>query len=92
MSREPMTTVVVGDDHPMYRQGVVRAMKETGRIDVLAEAGDGRARRGGRGGKLCASSASFVLFFLCCCCCCCCGLQAIQRRVRGEGGEPAVDG
>lgn len=36
-------TVVVGDDHPMYREGVVRAMKETGRIDVLAEAGDGRA-------------------------------------------------
>ncbi|MCW1958593.1 MAG: response regulator transcription factor [Mycobacterium sp.] len=36
-------TVVVGDDHPMYREGVVRAMRETGRIDVLAEAGDGRA-------------------------------------------------
>lgn len=43
MSREPRTTVVVGDDHPMYRQGVVRAMKETGRIDVVAEAGDGRS-------------------------------------------------
>ena len=36
-------TVVVGDDHPMYREGVVRAMKESGRIDVIAEAGDGRA-------------------------------------------------
>lgn len=36
-------TVVVGDDHPMYREGVVRAMKESGRIRVLAEAGDGRA-------------------------------------------------
>lgn len=35
-------TVVVGDDHPMYREGVVRALKETGRVDVVAEAGDGR--------------------------------------------------
>jgi two-component system nitrate/nitrite response regulator NarL len=38
-----IVTVVVGDDHPMYREGVVRAMKESGRISVLAEAGDGRA-------------------------------------------------
>lgn len=38
-----MVTVVVGDDHPMYREGVVRAMKESGRIQVVAEAGDGRA-------------------------------------------------
>jgi two-component system nitrate/nitrite response regulator NarL len=36
-------TVVVGDDHPMYRAGVVSAMKETGRINVVAEVGDGRA-------------------------------------------------
>lgn len=36
-------TVVVGDDHPMYRAGVVGAMKESGRISVVAEAGDGRA-------------------------------------------------
>ena len=36
-------TVVVGDDHPMYRAAVVSAMKETGRISVLAEVGDGRA-------------------------------------------------
>jgi two-component system nitrate/nitrite response regulator NarL len=39
---EPVT-VVVGDDHPMYREGVVRAMKESGRIRVLADVGDGRA-------------------------------------------------
>ena len=39
---EPVT-VVVGDDHPMYRDGVVRALKESGRIRVLAEVGDGRA-------------------------------------------------
>ena len=43
MSRQSTTTVVVGDDHPMYREGVVRAMKETGRIEVVAVAGDGRA-------------------------------------------------
>ncbi len=39
---EPVT-VVVGDDHPMYREGVVRAMRDTGRIHVVAEVGDGRA-------------------------------------------------
>ena len=38
-----MVTVVVGDDHPMYRAGVVKAMKETGRINIVAEVGDGRA-------------------------------------------------
>ena len=35
--------MVVGDDRPMYREGVVRAMKESGRIRVLADVGDGRA-------------------------------------------------
>lgn len=43
MAREAMVTVVVGDDHPMYREGVVRALKESGRIQVVAEVGDGRA-------------------------------------------------
>ena len=43
MAREAMVTVVVGDDHPMYRDGVVRALKESGRIQVVAEVGDGRA-------------------------------------------------
>jgi two-component system nitrate/nitrite response regulator NarL len=36
-------TVVVGDDHPVYREGVVRVLKESGTIRVVAEAGDGRA-------------------------------------------------
>ncbi|OIN81791.1 response regulator transcription factor [Mycobacterium malmoense] len=36
-------TVVVSDDHPVYREGVVRALKETGTIRVVAEAADGRA-------------------------------------------------
>lgn len=36
-------TVVVGDDHPMYRDGVVRALRGCERIDVVAEAADGRS-------------------------------------------------
>ena len=43
MSRQSPVTVVVGDDHPMYRAGVVAALKESGRIQVVAEVGDGRA-------------------------------------------------
>ncbi|WP_445166065.1 response regulator transcription factor [Mycolicibacterium sp. Dal123E01] len=35
--------VIVGDDHPMYRAGVVRALKDSGVITVLAEVTDGRA-------------------------------------------------
>ena len=34
--------VVVADDHPLYREGVVRALQATGQIEVLAEAEDGR--------------------------------------------------
>jgi two-component system nitrate/nitrite response regulator NarL len=33
--------VVVGDDHPMFREGVVRALVSSGSIDVVAEADDG---------------------------------------------------
>ncbi len=33
--------VVVGDDHPMFREGVVRALVSSGDIDVVAEAADG---------------------------------------------------
>ena len=35
--------VVVGDDHPMFRDGVVRALSASGSIDVVAEADDGVA-------------------------------------------------
>ncbi len=35
-------TVVVVDDHPVFREGVVRALTSSGRVEVLAEAGDGR--------------------------------------------------
>lgn len=34
--------VVVGDDHPMFRDGVVRALTSSGQIEVVAEAEDGR--------------------------------------------------
>jgi two-component system nitrate/nitrite response regulator NarL len=33
--------VVVGDDHPMFREGVVRALVSSGEIEVVAEAEDG---------------------------------------------------
>jgi len=33
--------VVVGDDHPMFREGVVRALVTSGEVDVVAEADDG---------------------------------------------------
>jgi len=35
--------VVVGDDHPVYREGVVRALDTSGRTEVVAAVGDGRA-------------------------------------------------
>ncbi|MDT5073488.1 MAG: two-component system, NarL family, nitrate/nitrite response regulator NarL, partial [Mycobacterium sp.] len=33
--------MVVGDDHPLFRDGVVRALTSSGTIDVVAEADDG---------------------------------------------------
>ena len=35
--------VVVGDDHPLFRDGVVRALISSGEIEVVAEAEDGVA-------------------------------------------------
>ncbi|MEY9871614.1 two-component system nitrate/nitrite response regulator NarL [Streptacidiphilus sp. MAP12-33] len=35
-------SVVVADDHPLYREGVRRALVQSGRIDVVAEAESGR--------------------------------------------------
>jgi len=34
--------VLVADDHPVFRQGIVRALEQTGRAEVVAEAADGR--------------------------------------------------
>lgn len=33
--------VVVGDDHPLFREGVVRALTASGSVDVVGEADDG---------------------------------------------------
>jgi two-component system nitrate/nitrite response regulator NarL len=33
--------VIVADDHPLFRAGIVRALEEDGRFTVVAEAGDG---------------------------------------------------
>lgn len=35
--------VIVGDDHPIYREGIVRALRQSSRIEVVAELADGRA-------------------------------------------------
>lgn len=36
-----LVRVVVGDDHPLFREGVVRALTGSGQISVVAEAQDG---------------------------------------------------
>lgn len=36
-------TVVVADDHPLFREGVVRALASSGSVDVVGEADDGTA-------------------------------------------------
>lgn len=43
MSGTKKVTVVVADDHPLYREGVVRALVASGQIEVVAEAEDGRS-------------------------------------------------
>ena len=35
-------TVLVADDHPIYREGIVRAINDRPELEVVAEAGDGR--------------------------------------------------
>jgi two-component system, NarL family, nitrate/nitrite response regulator NarL len=39
----PTVTVYVADDHPLYRDGVVRALRGRAQFDVVGEASDGRA-------------------------------------------------
>ena len=36
------TTVLVADDHPLYREAVVRAVRARPEFELVAEAGDGR--------------------------------------------------
>ncbi|HZS23096.1 MAG TPA: response regulator transcription factor, partial [Pseudonocardiaceae bacterium] len=33
--------VVVGDDHPLFREGVVRALTSSGSVEIVGEADDG---------------------------------------------------
>jgi two-component system, NarL family, nitrate/nitrite response regulator NarL len=35
--------VLIADDHPLYREGVVRALSASGRVEIVAEAEDGRS-------------------------------------------------
>ena len=41
-SSDAPVRVVVVDDHPFFRDGVTRGLTNSGRIDVVAEVGDGR--------------------------------------------------
>lgn len=43
MTSSDRLRVVVGDDHPVYREGVVRALDNSGRTQVVAAVGDGQA-------------------------------------------------
>jgi two-component system nitrate/nitrite response regulator NarL len=41
--RAKRVRVLVADDHPLYREGVVRALSASGQVEVVAEAEDGRS-------------------------------------------------
>ncbi len=41
MASDPKVRVVVADDHPLFRDGLVRALADSGAIEVVAEADDG---------------------------------------------------
>lgn len=38
----PRVTVVVAEDHPIFREGLVRALRERPELEVVADVGDGR--------------------------------------------------
>src|ERR1700728_4346614 len=40
-SQPDKVRVVVGDDHPLFREGVVRALSSSGAVNVVGEANDG---------------------------------------------------
>jgi two-component system, NarL family, nitrate/nitrite response regulator NarL len=42
MPASTRVTVLVADDHPLYRDGVVRALSASGRVEIVGEAADGR--------------------------------------------------
>lgn len=41
-ARTQRVRVLVADDHPIYREGIVRAVKERPDLELVGEAGDGR--------------------------------------------------
>ena len=41
-SNNDRVRVLVADDHPVYREGIVRAIKERPELELVGEAGDGR--------------------------------------------------
>jgi two-component system nitrate/nitrite response regulator NarL len=43
VSSDARVRVLVADDHPFFRDGVTRGLVQSGRIEVIAEVGDGRA-------------------------------------------------
>lgn len=45
-NRWPRITVVVADDHSVFRQGVVRALNGSEYLQVVGDVGDGRAALG----------------------------------------------
>ena len=42
VARPQRVSVLVADDHPIYREGIVRAIKERPDLELVGEAGDGR--------------------------------------------------
>jgi two-component system, NarL family, nitrate/nitrite response regulator NarL len=42
MTAQARTRVLVADDHPLYREGVIRAIKERPDLELVAECDDGR--------------------------------------------------
>ena len=42
VAREARVRVLVADDHPIYREGIVRAVNERPDLELVGEAGDGR--------------------------------------------------
>ena len=47
VQRKKRVRVIVADDHPLYREGVVRALSASGQVEIVAEAEDGRAALAG---------------------------------------------
>ena len=41
-SKHERVTVLVADDHPIYREGIVRAINERPDLELIGEAADGR--------------------------------------------------